>query len=302
MDNNEVGQIGRKLRDARVAKGLTLDDLQQTTKIQKRFLIAIEDENFDELPGDFYVRAFIKQYAETVGLDGEALLQEFNEQLPDVHSVEYEEKITENEPATRSSKTKTSSGLDNLRQYIPTVIVVVIVIAILGAIWLTAIHSRSNNKSTNADSSSVSVSSSSTKKTSSSSKRASSSSKSESKKDSSSSALKVTAASRTSSAATFNVTGKVSSDYTLGLSATESSWLQVTSGGSTLYSGTLESGGSKSVKVDSSATSITLSVGNGAGTKVKLNGKTLDITDSGTYPNVRTVTIQLNGTSSSSSN
>ncbi|CUS26571.1 transcription regulation protein [Paucilactobacillus oligofermentans DSM 15707 = LMG 22743] len=296
MDNKELGQIGRKLRDARVAKGLTLDDLQQTTKIQKRYLIAIEDEKFDELPGDFYVRAFIKQYAEKVGLDGENLLQEFNEQLPDVHTAEYEEKITENQP-TRSSKTKTASGLDNLRQYIPTVIVVVIVVAILGAIWLTAIHSRSSEKSTNADSSSVSVSSDSTKKYSSSAKKASSD-----KEKSSTSSLKVSSTSLTTSAATFNVTGKSSKGYTLNLGATEQSWLQVTSNGSTLYSGTLESGDSKNVKVDSSATSIVLSVGNGDGTKVKLNGKTLDITDSGKYPNVRTVTIKLNGTSSSSSN
>ena len=74
--------IGKKLKDARVANGLTLDDLQQATKIQKRYLIAIEDEKFDELPGDFYVRAFIKQYANTVGLNGNELLQEYDDYLP----------------------------------------------------------------------------------------------------------------------------------------------------------------------------------------------------------------------------
>ena len=49
-DNEQQIQIGKKLRDARQAKGYTLDDLQQLTKIQKRYLIAIEDEKFDELP------------------------------------------------------------------------------------------------------------------------------------------------------------------------------------------------------------------------------------------------------------
>ena len=49
MSENEEKrpEVGKKLHDARVAKGYTLDDLQQATKIQKRYLIAIEDEKFD---------------------------------------------------------------------------------------------------------------------------------------------------------------------------------------------------------------------------------------------------------------
>ena len=50
-ENEERVNVGKKLREAREKKGLTLDDLQQATKIQKRYLIAIEDEKFDELPG-----------------------------------------------------------------------------------------------------------------------------------------------------------------------------------------------------------------------------------------------------------
>ena len=60
MSENEEKrpEVGKKLHDARVAKGYTLDDLQQATKIQKRYLIAIEDEKFDELPGDFYAVSY----------------------------------------------------------------------------------------------------------------------------------------------------------------------------------------------------------------------------------------------------
>ena len=66
--------------------------------IQKRYLIAIEDQNFDELPGDFYIRAFIKQYADMVDLDGAELLKQFDSTLPSTQTQEYVDKVNESNP------------------------------------------------------------------------------------------------------------------------------------------------------------------------------------------------------------
>ena len=56
-----MADIGDKLRSAREAKGLSIADIEKATKIQSRYLNAIEENDFDKLPGDFYVRAFIRQ-------------------------------------------------------------------------------------------------------------------------------------------------------------------------------------------------------------------------------------------------
>lgn len=69
--------IGEQLRKAREAKGLSISDIEKATKIQSRYLEAIENNDFDKLPGDFYVRAFIRQYAQIVGLNGKELLSQY---------------------------------------------------------------------------------------------------------------------------------------------------------------------------------------------------------------------------------
>lgn len=74
--------LGDVLKRARMEKGLTLDEIQEMTKIRKRYLQAIEAGNFSDLPGSFYVRAFIKSYAEAVQLNPNELLQLYKNSLP----------------------------------------------------------------------------------------------------------------------------------------------------------------------------------------------------------------------------
>lgn len=74
--------IGHELQSARLELGMTIDDLQQQTRIQRRYLLAIEDGRFEVLPGPFYIQAFIKQYADAVGLNGNILLRQHQDEIP----------------------------------------------------------------------------------------------------------------------------------------------------------------------------------------------------------------------------
>ncbi|WP_051318387.1 helix-turn-helix domain-containing protein [Cohnella thermotolerans] len=77
-----MSDLGLLLRKAREQRGYTLDDIQEATKIRKRYLEAIEEGDYKVLPGSFYVRAFVKTYAETVGLDAEEVLRLYHKELP----------------------------------------------------------------------------------------------------------------------------------------------------------------------------------------------------------------------------
>lgn len=286
MSENKI-TLGKTLRDARIAKGFTLDDLQQTTKIQKRYLIAIEDQNFDELPGDFYVRAFIKQYADMVDLDGAELLKQFDSALPSTQTQEYVDKVNENNPETRSQQRKVDDRYVKLRRTIPVIGIVIVVLVVLVGIWVAASHNGSSTKKDNVDSSSVSVSGSSNK-SSSSSKSSSTSSKSSSKKAKTPSFKQL---STTTSGSTWEMKN-ASSKPKVALSASTSAWVSVSVAGATTWQGTLSSATSHSMTIPSSATSVTFKFGNAPATKIKVDGKTFDFTSA---------TATSSATSSSSS-
>jgi cytoskeletal protein RodZ len=72
-----VIKFSEELKSARESKGLTLQQIASRTRIDLKFLQAIEDSNYDILP-DLYIRAFIKEYAQTVDLNPKEILQKFD--------------------------------------------------------------------------------------------------------------------------------------------------------------------------------------------------------------------------------
>jgi len=296
MSDNSKITLGKTLKDARIAKGFTLDDLQQATKIQKRYLIAIEDQNFDELPGDFYVRAFIKQYADMVDLDGAELLKQFDSALPSTQTQEYVDKVNENNPETRSQQRQVDERYVKLRRTIPIVGIVVVVLVVLIGIWVAASRNGGTSTKNNVDSSSVSVSGSS----SSSVKSSSSNKKSSSKKSSSKKTASFKQLSTTTSGSTWEMKNAASKPK-ISLSATGSAWLSVTASGSTVWQGTLSSSTTHSLTLPSSATSVTFKFGNAPATKVKVDGKSFDFTSTTATSNASSSSSSDTTTTSSSS-
>ena len=124
-------ELGKTLKAAREEKGLSLDDLQQLTKIQKRYLIGIEKGDYAMMPGKFYVRAFIKQYAEAVGIEPEEIFELFKSDVPAVREDELPEQLSRVQSKRTISPTQ-SKVLDLL----PKILVAVFVIGAAVLIWV----------------------------------------------------------------------------------------------------------------------------------------------------------------------
>jgi len=73
-----VFQIGASLREARERRGLSSADVQKAIRIRDRYLTALEEERWELLPGDAYVKGFLRTYADFLGLDGSLYVEEYN--------------------------------------------------------------------------------------------------------------------------------------------------------------------------------------------------------------------------------
>lgn len=124
-------ELGARLKEARTAKGYSIEDLQEITKIQKRYLAGIEEGNYATMPGAFYVRAFIKQYAEAVGLNGDELLETYKTEIPSPSNDD----VTKNIPTTPSRRALGGHSNSKFMEIFPMIMVVVFVIAIIVMSW-----------------------------------------------------------------------------------------------------------------------------------------------------------------------
>src|ERR1043166_3411668 len=91
------GRIGSVFREARNRRKIDLSEVEAATRIRVRYLRAIENEEWDVLPGGVYTRGFIRTYAAYLGLDGERLAEDYRK------NVEAGQRDTAPEPVTAST-------------------------------------------------------------------------------------------------------------------------------------------------------------------------------------------------------
>jgi cytoskeleton protein RodZ len=79
--------IGASLREERMRSRIDITEIEAQTKIRAKYLRALENEEWDLLPGPTYVKTFLRTYADALGLDGRMLVEEYklrHERLSDV--------------------------------------------------------------------------------------------------------------------------------------------------------------------------------------------------------------------------
>lgn len=83
-------EIGAKYRQAREEKNLTIESIAEQTKIQKRFLRAIEEGSWDIIPGEVYLRGFLRTYADILDMDAREILSIYDHQREEEARLEEE--------------------------------------------------------------------------------------------------------------------------------------------------------------------------------------------------------------------
>ena len=102
-----MGSFGERLRREREMRGVSLEEIVATTKIGRRLLLALEEEQFDLLPGGIFNKSYVKAYAKCVGIDEDEAVAEYmqaaNETPPDTRVIAQQHaSIHSNRPMQRS--------------------------------------------------------------------------------------------------------------------------------------------------------------------------------------------------------
>jgi cytoskeleton protein RodZ len=130
-------EIGGSLREARLKRGLTPADVQKAIRIRDRYLQALEEERWEVLPGDAYVKGFLRTYADYLGLDGNLYVDEYNNRF-----AQHDEPQFVPERFARSGPRSGRAGL--LRPVVVVAVIAVIVAAV--AAWQLAGSSGKDNQ------------------------------------------------------------------------------------------------------------------------------------------------------------
>lgn len=135
-----MSDLGALLRKAREEHGLTLDDVQETTKIRKRYLEAIESGDHSVLPGTFYLRAFVKNYCEAVGLDADEVLRLYQHEIPASVTDQIVEAVPARQPKRVQSRSSERFGKLGFSVMMWSFLILIVVV-----VWVYFVNQKSDD-------------------------------------------------------------------------------------------------------------------------------------------------------------
>ncbi|GAP02808.1 putative transcriptional regulator [Fructobacillus pseudoficulneus] len=276
-------ELSQQLKEARLGKGYSIEQLSELTKIQPRFLEAIEDGDLDVLPGKFYARAFAKQYAEAVGLNPDDLFDdvEFDPQvLGDMSHAHRDE-----DGVVRAGVNNTQTFKSRFRGWIPKIWLAIIVLAVILVAWFVVTRASSGSNQSNSNTQ-VEVASSSVPQS------------SVSSSSSNKAAINLgTAQTNTAQlTTTYNVAGQLASDHKLVAKGQDGgSNLKVTDGtGKVLFNGWMNQNDEKTVDLPANTPIVNIQVTQVSHVNLTINNQHIDLPNLPTNPAATTWNVVLN--------
>ncbi|MBH9579911.1 transcriptional regulator [Staphylococcus felis] len=115
--------IGEVLKGKRERLGMTLNELEKRTHIQRHVLMSIEKNEFETLNHPEYVRGFIKKYAQVVNTDSQHLLEQHQEELPAIHKSAQEALVQLSNQSTLTNQTE-----DNQAKQLSLILIIFFVV------------------------------------------------------------------------------------------------------------------------------------------------------------------------------
>ncbi len=132
-------EIGASLREARIKRGLSSADVQKAIRIRDRYLQAIEEERWELLPGDAYVKGFLRTYADFLDLDAQLYIDEYNSRF-----AAHDEQPLSPQPLARTESARRHAGL--LRPLAAVAVVLAVIAAVV--VWQLERPSKSTQPPT----------------------------------------------------------------------------------------------------------------------------------------------------------
>jgi len=120
-----MASLGEQLRAARTAMSKSLEEISNDTNVSKQYLAALEEDKYEVFPAPIYIRGFLSVYARYVGLDPEALMDQYDKSnmLGKLHET--------SEGTARKPKAERKTS----RRLIPLIVIILAIVCLAIVAW-----------------------------------------------------------------------------------------------------------------------------------------------------------------------